>query len=132
MSLTIMLTAQANATLHLSNGEERRYLVEENIPLNETPTEVTNIILGFKTHEEKLAAYKGWILETFNKVADTVTWDDGDTSVRIEVDLLNLTNTIIVGDTVRPETRTMGELIVKDLDDVLQEYESWDFEWSWS
>jgi hypothetical protein len=52
MSLTITLTAQANATLHLRNGEERRYLVEENIPLNETPTEVTNIILGFKTHED--------------------------------------------------------------------------------
>ena len=131
MSITIRLTAQVNAILQLNNGKQCDHLVEVNIPLRNTPTEVTNIILGFKTHEERLAAYKGWILETYNKVADTVTWDEGDKSVRIEVDPQNLTNTIIVGDTVRPETRTVGELMIKDLDDALQDHEFWDFDWSW-
>lgn len=132
MSLTTRLTARAKATLHLRNGEQREYVVEMDIPLFETPTEVTNVILSFKTHEEQLAAYRGWILETHDKVPDTVVWDADDTSVHIDVNPLDLAEAVIVGDTVRPETRTMGELIVKDLDDVLQEYESWDFEWSWS
>lgn len=104
------------------------YTVTEKISLWQVPTKVTKVILAFVTHEERLAAYKGWALLN-DTPHEVVTWDPDDLTVSIDYD--EDCNQIIVGDTVRREVKTLGQLHIEELEDSLTGYEGWDFEWSY-
>jgi len=61
MSKRLTLHASCRATLYLKGGPVEDRIVRE-IPLWETPTKVTEVVLSFESFEEKLAAYRGWVM----------------------------------------------------------------------
>ncbi len=128
MTKNLTLHATVKATLYLKGGTEVEKTLEEPIPLWEVPTKITEVILAFSNHEEKLAAYKGWALlrET---PQEKVTWDSNDPTVELGFDEDG--NQIIIGDTVRRSTETEGEAHLRELDRILAQYEGWTFDWSW-
>jgi hypothetical protein len=128
MGKSLTLHAACQATLFLKGGVAKPYTVEEKISLWGTPAKVTDAILAFETFEERLAAYKGWVLLN-NTPHEVVTWEADDPTVSLEFD--KDLNQIIVGDTVQREVKTLGELHAQELDQTLARYEGWDFEWSW-
>ena len=128
MSDNLTLHATAQATLYLKGDVEKPYTLEEKISLWQVSTKVTEVILGFKTHEERLAAYKGWALLN-NTPHEHVSWDDNDPTVDLDFD--DDGNQIIVGESVRQSTETEGEAHVRELEEILANYEGWTFEWSW-
>ena len=129
MSDNLTLHATVQATIYLlRGGGEKPYTVEEKISLWQVPTKVTKAILGFATHEERLAAYKGWALLN-DTLQEHVSWNNDDPTVDLDFDVND--NQIIVGESVRQSTETEGEAHVRELEEILANYEGWTFEWSW-
>ncbi len=128
MSDNLTLHAVCQSALFLKGGVTKPYTVSEKISLWQVPTKVTKAILAFKTHEERLAAYKGWALLN-DTPHETVTWEADDPTVCIDFD--DDFNQIIAGDTVRREVKTLGQIHVDELEENLAGYEGWDVEWSY-
>lgn len=128
MSHNLTLCATAQATLYLKGGLEKLRTIEEAVPLWQVPTKVTETILGFTNHEERLAAYKGWALLR-EGARERITWDKDDPTVDLDFDEDG--NQIIVGNSVSRDLWTEGEAHVRELDEILARYEGWTFEWSW-
>lgn len=128
MSKTLTLHVGAETTIYLKGHPPKPYTIEKSIPLWTVYTKDTETILSFTTHEERLAAYKSWALlrET---PQERITWDDNDPTVDLDFDKDG--NQIIVGKSVRQSIETEGEAHVRELDEILEIYEGWTFEWSW-
>lgn len=128
MSMNLTLHAVAETTIYLLSHPPKPYTIEEKICLWQVPQKVTDVILGFATHEERLAAYKGWAL-LHETPQERITWDKDDPTVDLDFDEDG--NQILVGKSVQRSFETKGEAHVRDLDEILEIYEGWTFEWSW-
>lgn len=129
MSHNLTLHATVEAVLSFKGDVKKPCTIAEPIRLWQTPTEVTETIMGFATHEERLAAYKRWALLRETPKHQRITWDDNDPTLGLDFD--GDGNQIIVGKSVRQSIETVGEAHVRELDETLARYEDWDFEWSW-
>jgi hypothetical protein len=128
MTKNLTLHAVAETTIHLLSHPPKPYTIEKSIPLWTVHTKDTETILSFASHEERLAAYKVWALLR-KTPQERITWDDNDPTVDLDFD--DDGNQIIVGASVRQSTETEGEAHVRELEEILANYEGWTFEWSW-
>ena len=128
MTKNLTLHAVADTTLYLKGHPPKPYTIEKSIPLWTVHTKDTETILSFASHEERLAAYKVWALLR-KTPQERITWDDNDPTVDLDFD--DDGNQIIVGESVRQSTETEGEAHVRELEEILANYEGWSFEWSW-
>jgi hypothetical protein len=62
MSMNLVIHAEAHIDVTLKNGEIRQKVVTEEFGTWQTPTNVTFDIIAKPTHNERVKAYKAWVL----------------------------------------------------------------------
>jgi len=124
MSLNILISASTPTTFHLEGGKSVTSETVRDFKVWQTPTAVTEALLRKESEgvEAQIAAYKAWALSVGNEPAGGWVWDEGDPTVDLA---WKGGEQVIVGNTVRPDTRTVGEAHVAEFEKWLAAHNGW-------
>ncbi len=129
MSLNITIHAVARATLSLKSGRVLDREIENSFSTWQTPTDLTRKIVENGDLDQQIQLYKDWVLDVGNVPCGGVRFDKDDITVHVDFD--DDLNMVITGNSVRPDTRTMGERHVEELDEWLAEHDGWNIIFSY-
>jgi hypothetical protein len=129
----IFLSASVKATIHLDNGEDVPWGICESFNLWERGVIGHSNIVKIMNAEDHISAYREVINEigNFDDYPPMITFDEWDSSIDFEFEGEGANiKQIIVGDSVKVETRTVGQKKLEEFDQWLQEHRGWKLNWS--
>jgi hypothetical protein len=129
----IFLSASVKATIHLDNGEDVPWGICESFNLWERGVIGHSNIVKIMNAEDHISAYREVINEigNFDDYPPMSIYDLDDESIDFEFEVDgNEVKQIIVGDSVKVDTRTVGQKKLESFDKWLQEHRGWKLNWS--
>jgi hypothetical protein len=130
---TIHLFAKVKATIHPDNSEDIPWGICESFKLWDRTNIGHQNIVKIMNAEDRIAAYREVVSEigNFEDYPPMITFDEWDSSIDFEFEGEGANiKQIIVGDSVKVETRTVGQKKLEEFDQWLQEHRGWKLEWS--
>lgn len=129
----IHLSARVKATIHLDNGENIPWGICESFNLWDRTNISHQNIVKIMNAEDRIAAYREVISEigNFEDYPPMETFDKWDSDLDLEFhgEGANIKQ-VLVGPSVKVDTRTVGQKKLDEFDQWLSEHRGWKLEWS--